>query len=49
MVKPGAPLTGAILLRPCHPMGDMMGITLSGDIIITASGGMPLFWFMVSL
>jgi hypothetical protein len=49
MVNPGAPLTGAILLRPSQPLGDMMGMTLSGDIISMASGGMPSELFMESL
>ena len=48
-VNPDAPLTGATLLRPSQPNGDMMGITLSGDIISIASGGMPLLSFMESL
>ena len=45
----GAPLTGAILLRPVHPCGDMIGYTLSEDIISTACAGMPWASLIVSL
>ena len=43
---PGAPLTGAMLLRPAQPSGDITGYTLLAETISIASGGIPFASFL---